>query len=175
MIKLLSSIKKEKHMKITGHIAKQIRDLHFGGNWTWSSFREHLTGLTWQQATTEIHSFNSIATLVFHTNYYLNAVSCGLEGKSVDAKHQLSFVHPAIESQDDWESLLTTIFSDAENFAKQIEEMPEKKLWENVSEKHGNYYRNIQGVIEHNHYHLGQIVQIKKLLAKSREDATKKK
>ncbi|MGN6163930.1 MAG: hypothetical protein ACTHOF_05245 [Flavisolibacter sp.] len=33
-----------------------------------------------------------------------------------------------------------------------------------VDEKYGTYYRNLQGIIEHTHYHLGQIVLIKKLL-----------
>ncbi len=46
---------------------------------------------------------------------------------------------------------------------QQIEQLPESKLWETFSdEKYGNYYRNIHGIIEHIHYHLGQIVLIKK-------------
>ena len=43
--------------------------------------------------------------------------------------------------------------------------MPEKKLWEPFGDgKYGDYFRNIQGVIEHAHYHLGQIVLVKKLI-----------
>jgi hypothetical protein len=33
-----------------------------------------------------------------------------------------------------------------------------------VEEKYGTYQRNIDGMIEHSYYHLGQIVLIKKLL-----------
>jgi len=33
-----------------------------------------------------------------------------------------------------------------------------------MEEKYGNYYRNFHGIIEHCHYHLGQIVLIKKML-----------
>jgi hypothetical protein len=44
--------------------------------------------------------------------------------------------------------------------------LPESKLAETFSdEKYGNYYRNIHGIIEHTHYHLGQIVLIKKILS----------
>jgi hypothetical protein len=60
---------------------------------------------------------------------------------------------------------LDKTWKDAENFDNAIEQLPEHMLWENLSdEKYGNYYRNIHGIIEHTHYHLGQIVLIKKIL-----------
>ena len=65
----------------------------------------------------------------------------------------------------DWEKLLDKTWVDAENFARLIEKSPETKLAETFTdEKYGNYYRNLQGIIEHIHYHLGQIVLIKKIL-----------
>lgn len=33
-----------------------------------------------------------------------------------------------------------------------------------VEEKYGSYYRNIDAMIEHSYYHLGQIVLINKIL-----------
>ena len=58
---------------------------------------------------------------------------------------------------------------DAENFAILIEHLPEAKLGEIFTdEKYGNYYRNVHGIIEHTHYHLGQIVLIKKILSQVR-------
>ena len=154
-------------MNLTEQIAKQLREVHFGDNWTWSTFKDHLTDVTWQQATTKVYSLNTIATLVYHMNYYLNKVSSVLEGNTAKTKHELSFQHPSITSQQDWEGLLEKTWADAETFAKRIEQMPEEKLWEAVSEEHGNYYRNIQGVIEHNHYHLGQIVFLKKIISET--------
>src|SRR4249919_3319610 len=144
-------------MSLTGQIAKHLRELHFGGNWTWSYLKEHLEGVTWKQATTQVYSCNTIATLVYHMNYYLNAVSNRIQGRPLDAKHELSFDHPPIQSKQDWEKLLDKTWIDAESFARLIEQMPEAMLWENISDKYGSYYRNILGVIEHNHYHLGQI------------------
>jgi hypothetical protein len=154
---------------LTSQIAKQLRDLHFGGNWACSTLKEHLTGLTWEQATARVHSFNTIGTIVYHMNYYLNAVLSVLQGHPLTAKHKLSFEHPPITSQLDWEQLLDKTWADAEVFASHIEQMPESQLWESFSEKYGNYYRNIQGIIEHNHYHLGQIILIKKILAETAE------
>jgi uncharacterized damage-inducible protein DinB len=150
---------------LTGQIAKHFREIYFGGNWTSSNLKDHLAGVTWQQAATQVYSFNTIATLVFHMNYYVSAVLKVLQGKPLDASDKYSFDHAPIVSQEDWEKLLDKTWSDAENFASLVEELPESKLWEDFSdEKYGNYYRNIHGIIEHNHYHLGQIVLIKKML-----------
>jgi hypothetical protein len=89
-----------------------------------------------------------------------------LQGGPLNAHDKYSFDHPPIQSQEDWQRLLDKVFSDAEDFATLVEQLPESKLGENFSEeKYGNYYRNIHGIIEHTHYHLGQIVIIKKLLA----------
>lgn len=152
-------------MNATEQIAKHFRDIHFGGNWTCSNLKDNLKDLTWQQATTKIHSFNTIATLVYHMNYYVSAVLKVLQGEALNAKDEYSFNHPPILSQEDWENLLDKTWDDAENFALLIEQLPESKLWENFTdEKYGNYYRNIHGIIEHTHYHLGQVVLLKKLV-----------
>jgi hypothetical protein len=152
-------------MNLSTQVAKLFRDVYFGNNWTAVNLKENLADVTWQQATTKVHSFNTIATLVFHMNYYVSAVLKVLQGDPLNASDKFSFNHPEILSQQDWEKLLDKFWTDAENLAALIEELPENKFWETFSEeKYGNYYRNIHGIIEHNHYHLGQIVLIKKLL-----------
>ena len=153
-------------MNLTAQIARQLRAVYFGGNWTSVNLKETLTGVTWEQATTKVYSFNTIATLVYHTNYYISAVSKVLQGEPLTAKDKYSFDHPPIGSQQDWENLLNQTWTAVENFARLIEQLPEHKLDETFAdEKYGNYYRNLTGIIEHTHYHLGQIVLIKKLLA----------
>ena len=152
-------------MNITAQIAKLFRDIHYGGNWTAVNLKETLANISWQQATTKMYSFNTIAMLVYHINYYVSAVIKVLQGESLNASDKYSFDLPPIQSSEDWEKLLNTTWSDAANFANLVEQLPDDKLWETfVNEKYGNYYRNIHGVIEHCHYHLGQMVLIKKLL-----------
>ena len=152
-------------MNLPAQIAKHFREVHFGGNWTSSNLKDHLADVTWQQATTKVYSFNTIATLICHMNYYISAVLKVLQGGPLDAKDKYSFDHPPILSQEDWEKLLDKTWAHAENFARLIEQLPESKLWETFSDsKYGNHYRNIHGIIEHIHYHLGQIVLIKKIL-----------
>ena len=155
-------------MYLTAQIAKHFREFYFGGNWTSSNLKDNLADVTWQQATAQVYTFNTIATLVFHMNYYVSAVLKVLQGASLDASDKYSFDHPLIESEENWEKLLDKTWTDAEKFAALLEQLPESKLWEDFSDKkYGNYYDNIHGIIEHNHYHLGQIVLIKKVLAQA--------
>lgn len=157
-------------MNLSAQIAKHVKEVHFGGNWTSSNLKDTLTNLTWEQATTKIYSLNTIATLVYHMNYYVSAVLKVLQGESLNAKDKYSFDHPSISSQEDWQRLLDKVWADAENFAGLIEKLPESKLNEVFTDKkYGNYYRNIHGIIEHIHYHLGQIVLIKKILMSTDE------
>jgi len=152
-------------MNTSAHLAKHLRDVHFGGNWTCSNLKENLAGVTWQQAVTQIHSLNTIATLVYHTNYYISAVLKVLQGEPLNASDKLSFDHPPVNNESDWQDMLDKMWDEAEKFAALVEQLPEEKLWEQFSdEKYGNYYRNIAGIIEHTHYHLGQIAIIKKML-----------
>ena len=152
-------------MSLTKQIAKHVREVYFGGNWTTSNFKDNLKDITWQQATTKVYSFNTIATLVYHTTYYVDAIQKVLKGGPLDASDKLSFDHPPIQSKEDWEKMLNKTWEDAENLAQLIEQLPEEILLENFTDKkYGNYYRNFHGMIEHAHYHLGQIVLIRKLI-----------
>jgi len=152
-------------VNISQQIAKHFKQVYFGGNWTCTNLKETLENVSWQQATTQVYSFNTIATLTFHINYFVEAATKVLEGKALDSNDKFSFTHPPINSQQDWENMLKKTFNDAEKFASLIEQLPESKLSEDFSDKkYGNYYRNLQGIIEHAHYHLGQIALIKKII-----------
>jgi hypothetical protein len=157
-------------MSLTTEIARQFREVHFGKNWTEVNLKEHLDGVSWQEANTKVYSFNTIAALVYHMNYYVNRVLKVLQGEALDASDKYSFAHPPIQSSGDWEKLLAKTWTEAETFANLLEHFPEHKLWEIfISEKYGSYYRNIIGIIEHNHYHLGQIVLIKKIILQEKD------
>jgi hypothetical protein len=152
-------------MSLTKQIAKHFRDVHFGANWTSVNLKDSLAGVNMQQATTKVYSFNTIATLVYHMNYYVSVVLKVFQGEPLNASDKFSFELPPVQTQEEWERLLEKTWKDAEKFAGLIEQLPESKLWNDFSDnKYGNYYRNIHGITEHCHYHLGQIVLIKKIL-----------
>ena len=152
-------------MNTTQQLAKHCRDVHFGGNWTFVNLKDTLADITWQEATTQYQDSNTIATLLFHINYYINPVARVLQGEPLNASDKFSFDCPTITSQEEWEHLVQKALNEAEQFAKEIEKLEESKLFEVFSdEKYGNYFRNLLGIIEHTHYHLGQIALIKKMI-----------
>lgn len=145
--------------------AKHLRDVHFGGNWSVSSLKQHLTDVTWEESRKKIGSLNSLLTLTCHMSYYVNVIKKVVEGGPLEGKDADSYILPPINSQADWDQMLERAWEEAEALAISIEQLPDERFYEPFSdEKYGTFYRNIHGVIEHFHYHLGQVVVIKKLL-----------
>jgi uncharacterized damage-inducible protein DinB len=130
-----------------------------------TNFKDKLSEVTWEQAIAKIDSLNTIAMLTFHIHYYIAGIVNVLEGGELEIKDQFSFDLPPIESAEQWEALLNRLWTDSEKFALLVEQMADSKLDEVfVDEKYGTYRRNIDGMIEHAYYHLGQITLIKKML-----------
>ncbi|MDF1697685.1 MAG: DUF1572 domain-containing protein [Saprospiraceae bacterium] len=151
--------------ELTTQLAKHIREIYFGVNWTWSNIRDNLSDVTWQEATQKIGELNTILGLTYHIHYYVASLESVLSGGPLLGKDKYSFDHPAIHSQIEWEQFLEKMYGEAEALAETVEQMDEKLIWTVFSaEKYGNYFRNIAGFIEHSHYHLGQIVVIKKMI-----------
>ncbi|MEF9480076.1 DUF1572 domain-containing protein [Chryseobacterium sp. 1B4] len=147
-------------------LSKRFREVLLDGLWIANTnFKDQLSDVTWEQAVTKIGSLNTIAMLTFHIDYYIAGIVHVFEGGDLEIKDKFSFNLPPIESQKQWEDLLGKLWEDSEKFAALLEQMPDSKLDEVfVDEKYGTYQRNIDGMIEHSYYHLGQITLIKKLL-----------
>jgi len=153
-------------MNVSSQIAKHFREIHFGGNWTSTNVVDTLEGISWEQATKKVDSLNSILILTYHISYYVSAVLKVLQGNPLVAKDEFSFNHASIQSEKDWEQLIARYLNEAKELSDLIEQLPEETLWSDFTdEKYGSYYRNLHGIIEHTHYHLGQISLVKKMLA----------
>ena len=147
-------------------LARRFREVLLDGLWIANTnFRDQLSGLNWELATAKIGSLNTIAMLTFHIDYYIAGLIQVFEGGDLEIRDKYSFDLPPVESQKQWNELLNKLWKDAEQFAVLLEQMPDSKMHEDFAdEKYGTYLRNIDGMIEHAYYHLGQITLIKKLL-----------
>ncbi len=152
---------------LTSNIARQLRAVHTGGSWTTTSLQQMLEGLTFEQACQQNDHSNNIATLVYHTHYYVAVAVHYFETGKLEGKDALSFNLPPLNGQNDWEAFLAHVFHTAERLAVLIEELPDERLTAVFSdEKYGTYFRNLEGTIEHLYYHLGQISILRKEFAK---------
>jgi hypothetical protein len=158
-------------MENSNSLTKRFREVLLEGKWiAHTNYKEQLSNLTWQQATKKIGTLNTIAALAFHINYYIAGVLNVLEGGSLEIRDKYSFDLPPIQSKEDWDKLISDMWINAEKFANQVERMADGQLDEIfVDENYGNYRRNIEGIIEHCYYHLGQISLIKKMIVEAEQ------
>lgn len=153
-------------MTISTQVAQHLRGVFFGGNWTSVHLQGSLNNISWQQAIMSVQDCNSIALLVYHMHYYVTAQLRVLQGLPLDAHDKYSFDMPAITCEADWQQLQSQCLQDAEALAALIDQLDDTVLTEDFTDaKYGSYYRNLHGLIEHTHYHLGQIVLLRKILA----------
>lgn len=152
-------------MHSTKQLASHLRQVYFGGNWTVSNVQEHLKEVTYEDALKKVGNLNTIAQLTYHIHYFVDVQLRVFTNGVLEGSDAISFDHPQISSEMDWQNFLKNVWDTAEALAKEIEKLPEAQLGEKyVDKKHGSYYRNLLGLIEHTHYHLGQLVLVKKLL-----------
>jgi hypothetical protein len=153
-------------MKSTNDIATRFREITLNGTWIANTnYKLQLENLDWEVARTKIPSLNTIEILVQHVHYYINGIKNVFKGGSLDIRDKYSFDFPPMQSPEEWAGFLNKFYQDAEEFAALVEQMPEEKLEEVfVKAEYGTYRRNIDGMIEHAYYHLGQIVLIRKLI-----------
>ena len=155
-------------MKRNLAIAERLREVLLNGRWIANTnFKEQIINTNWKQATEEVDSLNSIAALTFHVNYYLEGLLHAFENGELTINDKYSFDLPEIHSETDWNSLVNKFLKNSEKFANQVEQLSDD-IFDTmfIDEKYGTYLRNIEGIIEHCYYHLGQISLIRKMIVR---------
>lgn len=147
-------------------LANRFREVLLDGKWIANTnLKDQLSDLSWMEATKKIGGLNTIAALTYHLNYYIAGVLNVFEGGALEIRDKYSFDLPPMESPESWEKLLQTILSNTESFATKVELMSNEQLAAAfVDPKYGTYQRNIEGMIEHCYYHLGQVTLLKKII-----------
>jgi hypothetical protein len=152
-------------------IARRLREVFIDGRFIANTnYKEQLAGVSWKQANMQIGNLNTIVALTFHINYYLEGLLHVFNGGALEIRDKYSFDHPAVASEQDWNTMVNTLLNNAEKFADKVEQFTNDELELTfVDEKYGTCLRNIEAVIEHSYYHLGQVVLIRKMIAESYE------
>ncbi|HET8803912.1 MAG TPA: DUF1572 domain-containing protein [Aequorivita sp.] len=153
-------------MKNTQQLASRFREVLLNGTFIANTnYKDQMENLPLQIAQQKAGDLNTIAILAQHVHYYIKGVSNVFKGSDLEIRDAYSFDFPAMTSETEWKSFLQAFFRDAEEFATLVEKLPENKLNDAFTdEKYGTYQRNIDAMIEHCYYHLGQIVLLKKLI-----------
>ncbi|NVN16737.1 DUF1572 domain-containing protein [Muricauda sp. HICW] len=147
-------------------MSSRLKEVLLDGKWiAQTNVKEQIKSVTWKQATKKVGSLNTIALLTYHLNYYLEGITQVFLGGNLEIRDKFSFDMPPIHSEKEWSELVESFVTNSKLFIERVELMKDSMFDEPfVHEKYGTYQRNIEGVIEHSYYHLGQISLIKKIL-----------
>jgi len=151
----------------TADLARRLREVFLDGRWIANTnYREQLEGLTLEAATKKVGTLNTIAALTYHINYYLAGLLHVFATGRLEIHDRYSFDLPPLSTGEEWRRLAEGLLENAEAFAAAVEGMEAAALGEPfVEEKYGSWQRNIEAVIEHSYYHLGQVVLLRKWIA----------
>lgn len=156
-------------MNIPQQLARRFREVLLDGTFIANTnYKAQLAGTRLALVTAKTGSANTIAALAQHIHYYIKGVKQVLEGGSLDIRDQYSFDFPPLVTQQQWDDFLMRLWEDAAAFEVLVAQLPEEQLQAPfVDVKYGSYLRNIEAMIEHCYYHLGQVVLVKKMLVEA--------
>ncbi len=147
-------------------LSNRFREVMLNGRWVANTnFLEQLSQVSLPLAAQTIFQRNSIALLAQHIHYYMQGLIAVFKGGSLDIRDQYSFDFPPLKHEAAWTAFRERFQEDASEFAALVKQMPDEQL-DSVfcDEKYGTYGRNIDCLIEHAYYHLGQVVLLRKIL-----------
>jgi hypothetical protein len=151
-------------MKLTQLVARHITEaVH--GNWTEIYLDDVIADVTYAEAVTIPPALtNSIAMLVHHIAFYNDVVFERLKGNnpSIDSSNGFAV---NIANEQEWQQLKENCYASFKRLADAVAILPEEKLYEQaLYNPEDTYYKTFHGIAEHAHYHLGQIVLLKKII-----------
>lgn len=151
-------------------ILDQLKRAYDGEAWHGPALREILADVTAEQAAARpLPKAHSIWDLVLHITTWENATRKALEGIPIDVPDEVDFPPISDTSEAAWREALAALEAGhhalREAIARQTDEILDASAGHIVPGRPYSFYFLLHGVIQHDLYHAGQIVLLKKALA----------
>lgn len=144
---------------VAQHVAEVVH-----GNWTEIYLDEAIADVSYQEAiAVPAGLVNSIAMLVNHLEFYNFVITERLMGTEPVIDDANGFAI-SIQNEDDWQLLKQRTLDSFKKLADMVSQLPEETLHNFTPTGKTSFYKTLHGLSEHAHYHLGQIVLLKKLV-----------
>ena len=151
-------------MDLKSLVAQHIREI-LKGNWSDIFLTDVLQDVTLEEANFIPPSKNSIAMLANHLKFYNDIVILRLQNDTRPVNYETNgFDVPLLDNEKSWQHLKEDTFLSFIKLATEVEAMPEEKLFELTPSGSATFYKTLHGLVEHAHYHMGQMMIIKKLI-----------
>lgn len=152
-------------MKEAQRIAKLFDDLYDGSPWIDVNIKSTLERLTFEQASKRIlPGRNSIWEIANHLiNWRLNVLQ-RVQGKTITSPGDNYFVPVTDTSDAAWNKTLEQLENSQAQWFDFLKTLREDDFTKVYAGNNMTYYEHIHGILQHDAYHLGQIVLLSKLL-----------
>ena len=146
-------------------IAEQLKRAFEADAWHGPSVMEILNGVTAQEATTRIFpAAHTIWELTLHIGAWENACLRRLKGDRAELSDVEDWAPVTDTSEAGWEQLKLTVQRGNRSLREAVATIEERRLDEPIIPGMPSVYITIQGVVQHDLYHAGQIAILKKAL-----------
>lgn len=151
-------------MKENKRLKKLLKD-HFNGDpWIDVQILDSLKGITAKAAARNINGLNSIWQIIHHMTCWRETLLQRVQGKKIPSPADNYFVPLDDTSSKAWTAAVKRLKASQKALLDYLSAGETGEMDEIPAS--GNYtrYELLQGVLQHDAYHLGQIVLIKKML-----------
>jgi len=153
-------------MKEQQRIARLFSDLYNGNPWLDINIHDTLESIPAETAAKKLQpDANSIWEITNHLISWRENVLERVKGKVLITPNHNYFVPIADTSAQAWKNTLEGFKMTQQNWLSFLAGFDEKDFETIYPNNDHTYYEHIQGIIQHDAYHLGQIVMLRKLSA----------
>ena len=151
-------------MKESQRISGLFSNLYQGEPWIDVTLVGTLQSISYQKAAEKYKNCNSIWEIVNHIIAWRENVLQRVQGKVINTPNHNYFesVHDVSESA--WQTTLDNLAQSQQHWMSFLEHCNESEFDAIYPNNGLNYYEHIHGIIQHDTYHLGQIVILSKLI-----------
>lgn len=131
--------------------------------WHGPTIKKSLENVSVEKAIRRFEGCHNIAELVHHMTAWRIFAIKKLQGEDeFDVADDFNFVPYHSLTAEEWQALLDRLDDSQKTLLDLVNNMPDEQLWKMVSKRTYNFYELLHGIIQHDTYHAGQIVLLKK-------------
>lgn len=152
-------------MKETKRISSLFEKLYAGSPWIDVTIKETLTGISAKEAASHpLDKCNSVWEIVNHLISWRLNVLRRVQGEVITTPSH-NYIEEIVDtSEAAWQITLQQLEDSQEKWLTFLESFREDDFSKVYPNNQVNYYEHIHGIIQHDAYHLGQIVFLVKYL-----------
>jgi len=152
-------------MSESKRISNLYQSIYDGNPWLEVTLAGTLKNVTAAQAYKKINpNLNTIWEIVNHLIQWRRNILERMSGEVIKTPDHNYFVPVLDPSEAAWEQSLQTLAKSQESWNAFFEDFDDDHLAKIYVNNGHSYYEHLHGIIQHDVYHLGQIVILKKLL-----------